>query len=355
MFGYAIYYETCNNSSMISHPFFTDKLNLIESITVVNPDKYHRQILAYNKLLQTIYPRTIAGCSNCAPSTYYLMGNIFWSDSLRHMMDTHHLYPSDYFIKTILASDVADGSIINPPIIVPRKSIPKFKYIPLRRNKLLILDALMNQGSYPRYQNGADFLFSEHSGVVTVKNYTIDDIVIFTNTDRIDKGDDRIFLPQNTHSLSKFEYLFHTHPKAITYGGRIKDGILYEFPSAGDIFNFVKYHSDGKALASIVVAPEGAYVIRQLRHQKTIDVDPSLFYQLKKFIIKLEKMAIKKYRKAIPQISDPDHFHQNIASDYEFIKLYNKFIKPINLVIEYYPREKVNGEWSLRQFYLQYI
>lgn len=346
---YPFYYELCDKDVMISYPFFMDKLKLVENICrILNIQKYTNQINTYGKLVLPV-------CKDCSVTNYYLTGNIFWSDMIHHMITIHNMYPSEYFIKVILATYVVEGVIVNPPLILSSTKKYKFKYIPVHRNKLLILDALMNQGSYPRYQNGSNFLFSEHSGVVTLRNNVVDNIIVFTNTDRIDRGDDRIFLPNNSNALNDFEYLFHTHPNSIHYGGRLKEGILYEFPSAGDIFNYIKYHNEGKALASVIVAPEGAYVIRQLIHQKNIDADPSLFHVLRKFIIKLEKSAVRKYNNIREKISDPDYFHAKISSNYEFIKLYNKFIKPINLIIEYYPREKINGEWTLRQFYLQYV
>ena len=35
--------------------------------------------------------------------------------------------------------------------------------------------------------------------------------------------------------------------------------------------------------------------------------------------------------------------------------MYNKFIQPNNLFIEFYPREKKNNEWCLRQINLPFI
>jgi len=35
--------------------------------------------------------------------------------------------------------------------------------------------------------------------------------------------------------------------------------------------------------------------------------------------------------------------------------MYNKFIKPMNIYVEYYPREKKNGEWCLRTINLPYM
>lgn len=344
-----LHHEICRSHTMISYPSFIKKLQQIENVcSISNINRIRPEIIAYDKL-------TKPECDDCLSEEYYLLGNILWGSIVKHIITNHNIYPSEYFVNVILASDIANNIIINPPLLLNNKIRSPIKYIPLHRNKLLILDALMNQGSFPRYQNGTDYLFSEHSGVITVKDNVVDDIIVFTNTDRTDKGDDRIFLPNNTIKLSKYKYLFHTHPNTLRYGGRVKEGILYEFPSAGDIFNYIKYHIEGKALSSIVISPEGAYVIRQLTHSKRMNVDSVLFHQLKDFIIILEKRAIKKYIKDLKYLSDSDFFHKKIGSDYEFINIYNQFISPLNLLIEYYPREKVNGEWSLRQFYLQYF
>ena len=222
-------------------------------------------------------------------------------------------------------------------------------------NKLLIIDALMKQGSTPRYENNNKFIYSEHSGVISVKNGVIDNIIIFAESNRTDYGDQNIYLPTNNPLMEKYEYLFHTHPNTQTYGGRTNEGIIYEFPSANDILNFVKYHDTGIVQASIVVSPEGIYVVRPLKCQSKYNIDPKFYYFLRKFILKLEKKAMSKFANIIPYISGPETFHKYISSNLKFIKLYNKYLEPHNLFIEYYPREKKNGEWCLRPINLPYV
>ena len=43
----------------------------------------------------------------------------------------------------------------------------------------------------------------------------------------------------------------------------LKNGILYEFPSISDITHFIEHHNNGKLLGSIIMAPEGIYIIRK--------------------------------------------------------------------------------------------
>ena len=80
---------------------------------------------------------------------------------------------------------------------------------------------------------------------------------------------------------------------------RIKEGIIYEFPSVNDLFNFIKYHNEGKAQASIIISPEGIYVTRPIKYQKIYNIEFSLFDNIRKFVLKLEKIAIKKYKSII--------------------------------------------------------
>jgi hypothetical protein len=339
-----IYYEKCNLHSMPSYPSFIHKLIQIEKI--VKPIKS-----------ETLFNQNqIKDCSNCDnKNESYQLGNIIWSDDVKHLIESHQSYPSDYFIKIIMNTNIIDDQIVNPPIQLDESMIKKFTYIPLNYNKLLIIDALMHQGSHPRYQKDNEFIYSEHSGVMSVKDKMIDNIIVSAESDRTDDSDKTIFLPNNTSIINKYEYIFHTHPNTSMYGGRISEGILYEFPSANDIFNFMKYHNEGKAQASLVVAPEGTYLIRPVIYQKQFDIDPNLYYYLRKFILKLEKKAIKKNKDILSDISDPNIFMKHISSDYHFINHYNKFIEPANIFIEYYPRENKNNEWCLRSMNLPYL
>ena len=40
---------------------------------------------------------------------------------------------------------------------------------------------------------------------------------------------------------SFYQYLFHTHPPTPKPGGRAGEGIVYEFPSIGDILHFIDH------------------------------------------------------------------------------------------------------------------
>jgi len=355
-----IYYEKCNKTTMSYYPFFMDKLMQIQ------------------RLSQKIYPKNIGGtnivllssedsinikkdCIQCVTKKFYKLGNIIWSSNIKHKIELHKSYPSEYFVMVILNTSIFNNNIINPPIELKEHQIKLFTYIPLHYNKLLIIDALMQQGSHPRYltlnriNNKEKFIYSEHSGVISIKNRLVDNIIVSAETDRTDDTDENIFLPINSKILAKHEYLFHTHPNTKTYAGRISDGIIYEFPSANDVLNFIKYHDEGLAQASLIIAPEGAYVIRPIYYQKKYEINLELFYFLKKFILKLEKMAIKKFKPIITKISDPNTFHKFVGSDFTWIKMYNRFIETSNLFIEFYPREKKNNEWCLRQINLPYI
>lgn len=341
-----IYYEKCDQATMSTYLFFLDKLHLIEQLTP-----------AYKVNLSRVQPKD---CSECRPKICYHLGNIVWDDTIKHKIQTHQSYPSEYFIKVIINTCVIDNTIVNPPIKLRYDQTKYFSYIPLHYNKLLIIDALMHQGSWPRYlvfKNGIGekYIYSEHSGVITIKNKRVDSIIVSTETDRINMADDNIFLPNNTDMMKEHEYLFHTHPNAQRYGGRLKEGIIYEFPSSNDLLNFIKYYNEGKAQASIIVSPEGIYVVRPVAYTEKYQIPKSFYDDIRKFILKLEAKAIQKLSPFLPYISDPNIFHNKIANDLSFIQIYNKFIEQFNLFIEYYPREKKNGEWCLRQINLPLI
>lgn len=301
--------EKYDKTTMSEYPFFNEKLKKIEKL-----------------------------CS-------YKLGNIIWSKK-------KDMYPSEYFIQIIMNIVIINDYIINPPLHLNYEDINHFKYIPLTYNKLLIIDALMIQGSFPRYSNDNKFIYSEHSGGIIIKDDKVINIIVSTQTDRIDPNDKTIFLPTNTKDLYKYPYLFHTHPNTKEYGGRLNEGIIYEFPSANDIYNFMKYHDEGKTQGSLIVAPEGSYFIRPIFLHKYNNLE-KYFNKIVSFISKLEKIAINN----IPNVNIhiPDNFHKYIGNNLIYIKMFNKFIKPLNIFIEYYPRIKINNEWCLREINLPFL
>lgn len=358
-----IYYEQCNNESMITTKYFYKKLNLVQKLSKCTNTKIINKINKINK--QTIDPinNRVTGsinstnpCAKCQKKEYYMIKNILWDNTLAHKIKNHNAYPSNFFVKIISNLAVYDNNIINPPIVIPKKLFNSYNFVTLGYNQLLIIDALMHQGSYPRYltNNRMKNLYSEHSGAISVSNGQIDNIIVSAESNRLDNNDSDIYLPQNTSLMSKYSYIFHTHPNTIKYAGRIDNGIIYEFPSANDMFNFIKYYNESNVQSSIVITPEGTYVIRPIVYVQSINPDITIFYEIQDHLLLLEKQAIKKFS-SIKNISDPDIFHANVSSDFTFIKSINKLISKLNLFIEFYPRIKLNNRWYLKDINLPYI
>jgi len=170
------------------------------------------------------------------------LNDIRWENGLYHYIKKHNIKPSDMFIDMIFRYQIG-------PKILKIKRLTKIKgisvvkhnktFIKLDRNQILILDALMSHGSYKRYidkHNKSFFRYSEHAGLLDFDNNGLERIIVSGNTNRVDKNDMDIFLPGNMIDMFDYEYIFHTHPATHGLGGRAKLGILYEFPSIGDIF-----------------------------------------------------------------------------------------------------------------------
>lgn len=211
-------------------------------------------------------------------------------------------------------------------------------------NKLLIIDALYKQGSNKMYKNNDHYLYSEHSGVIKIKNGEIDKIVVLTNN-YLNINDNEIFLPKNNSIMKQYPLLFHTHPNTNGFSGRIKNGVLYEFPSPNDINNFIKYHNTGNVIASLVISPEGIYVIRNLNNVNFIDNNI-----LRKIISENEIRAIKKFKNLYPNICHEELFYKNVAINYHAINKINNELKQYNIIIDYHPRIKLNENWILPEF-----
>jgi hypothetical protein len=122
----------------------------------------------------------------------------------------------------------------------------KKRYLKLNRNQLLILDALLYDGSARKYIDSDNHLrYTEHMGVLDFKANKLQKIIISGETTREDEDDIDILLPKDLPNIYEYEFMFHTHPPTPKPGDRAKDGILYEFPSVNDIFHFIKYYNKG--------------------------------------------------------------------------------------------------------------
>ena len=148
-----------------------------------------------------------------------------------------------------------------------------------------------------------------------------------------------------------FEYMFHTHPSTPNPGSRITEGILYEFPSISDLFHFIEHHNQGKTQGSIIIAPEGIYIIKCIDSKLRIDVqdEDTVIEFLEDKVNELQEDALEKFGY---EISD-SLFYKKIARDLSFIEKYNDLIIDLNIKVFYKPRVLVNKKWVLDDLYLK--
>lgn len=295
-------------------------------------------------------------CGKTITTGYYSLGGIRWEDGLKHYVNKHNLQPSDEyvdFIFKIYNSDKNQSRIIHKfPGISIIKSNKKF--LKIDRNQILIMDALMQHGGkkiYKDKKNKNIYKYSEHSGLLDFNNNGLEKIIISGNTNRIDAHDDDIFLPKNMIEAFDYEYIFHTHPPTPYPGARAISGLLYEFPSISDIFHFIDHYNQGITQGSIVMTPEGMYVILKKNfNDAKIDIDEDTFYdETLKIMMKCQTDAIKKYGTQFNEQT----FYSKISQDTSYIDRINKVINNYKLNINFYPRIlDESGEWVIDTVYL---
>jgi hypothetical protein len=236
----------------------------------------------------------------------------------------------------------------------------KKKYIKVKRNQLLLLDALLNDGGYSKkyLDRSKNLRYSEHSGYLGLDRLSIDRIIVSAKTTREDSDDKEILLPNNLLDTYEYEYFFHTHPPTPFPGSRAKDGIIYEFPSISDIFHFIDHYNMGKTLGSIVVTPEGYYIIypksfliKKIKYD--IEIEDEIFEKMEYENTKIQKKALLKYGNTF----DEEFFFTNIAKDNKFIKKFNLMINKyldnqLKIIIKHRSKDKMTGKWILNNLYL---
>lgn len=285
------------------------------------------------------------------------LNNIIWEDGLVHYIDVHNVRPSSDFIDKIykfnptfknIKRTIKYGSYIY--------KIENMRYIKMERNQILILDALMRHGGYSRKYIDKNnktplYRYSEHSGLLDFNHFGLEKVIISGKTNRVDKGDEEIFLPKNMPDALDYEYLFHTHPPTPKPGGRADIGILYEFPSISDLFHFIDHFNDGQTQGSLVITPEGMYNIRKLvfdRQKIKIDED-DLYENMQKTMRKVQDDALKKYGTQFTTYE----FYSKISQDRHYIDMINKQLNKYELHIDFYSRLKDDkGKWVIDTIYL---
>lgn len=231
-------------------------------------------------------------------------------------------------------------------------------YVKITRNTILVLDALMNDGGHiQKYQdNKKNYKYSEHFGMLDICGKRVDKIIISNKTNRIDKFDDSILLPNNIPDALEYEYIFHSHPPSPLPGSRAKDGVLYEFPSINDIFHFLEHFFRGETIGSIVVSPEGIYIIVPDKDIENINYNCTnkIYNNMNRLAQDIQELAIKKYGSEFSNKT----FFSEIAQDTIFIKMYNKMLDKVlgknRIKVLWKSRiydEQVK-EWIIPSFYL---
>lgn len=227
------------------------------------------------------------------------------------------------------------------------------RYIKISKNQLRILESLFLDGSTDKkYLDSKNKLrFTEHSGLLDFGKSRLQRIIINAKQNISDKVDDQILLPDNMPDAFDFEYVFHTHPATPYPTSRAIEGVLYEFPSVNDLFHFAEHHNEGRTQGSMIISPEGIYIIKCIDSKKKISVDDE-----NKFINYLEDQIDTIQAKALDKYLDKltiPYFYKKIAQDKSYIEMFNSLIKDINLKIFYKPRILFKNKWVLDDLYLK--
>ena len=278
----------------------------------------------------------------------YIFKHTIWEDGLNHYIEKHNIEPSTQFKKFIfqdvkfknidISKEQSRSNTNNKNMILEKIKKNDREYVMIERNQMLILDALMIHGGYTkRYiDDTLNNRYSEHAGLLDFEGNSLSKILVSGKTKRVDEDDNEIFFPMDTDDMLNYEYIFHTHPPTPKPGGRAIDGVLYEFPSMGDIFHFIDHHNDGKIIGSLVVTAEGLYNIRQhiidvrIKSRKINVNDNEIYKQYNKTWYTLQHDAIKKYGANFTT----ETFYSKIAQDMDYISILNETLNKFNIHIE---------------------
>lgn len=292
-------------------------------------------------------------CPICKKSfkKIYHNDNLYIKEALIHSL-TDHKSINDHLYRKI-----CDFKLNNYPI----------SWYNFDTNGINIIDGLYDVGSTEIYIKTNNFygktLYSEHAGFIYFKDGKLDRINVLTGY-RVDDGDPTIFLPKNAKETFNVDYVFHTHPTTPFIGSRMTHNIIYEFPSVSDILHFVEHHNNGKLLGSLIVAPEGIYIIRKNNfNENKIKIDYSLFVSKllkvyrKCYLDSMDQYSYIKTKKIDGEILIPKkEFYGNISTNFEYIDRVNDFLMEYDIYIDYYPRSEIKKNiWTFKDIYIPFL
>lgn len=324
-----------------------DKINIIKQKSKIIKHQHKCPICGI--LLEFKYKYLVDIQPNDVANSQFI--NVF--DLTTHMLKKHNM------IEITLYEQISKIIIDNYPII----------FNLLNTNGLNILDGLYEEGSNKIYiekssniNNSKIKRYSEHHGFIYFLNSIIDRVVVLNNY-RLDKHDSRIYMPKNSLEALDVNYIFHTHPKTPYAGSRTEKNGIYEFPSVCDIIHFVDHHNNGKLQGSLIVAPEGIYIIRKyIFDLGKIKLDEKIFTtKYLQIHYECSSEAIEKYpynyqdSKIKYHIKIPDeYFYPNISQNFEYINRINKVLMNYDIYIDYYPRTNLpkTDKWIFDNIYV---
>jgi hypothetical protein len=232
----------------------------------------------------------------------------------------------------------------------------KKKMIKLSKNNLMILDAMMNQGGITKkYEDKSKRLrYSEHLGMLDFNNNGLERVIISTIPSLEYEDDPEILLPDNPIDAPDYEYIFHTHPPTPFPGARVKENVLYEFPSVNDLFHFAEHYNQGNTQGSIIIAPEGLYLLTSNKTKIELPNFDKVSNKIMKDVFDVQFKAISKY--------DYDYekstklFYEKVAQDNSYVKEYAKIVSNYfgdQIHVMYKPRKvDKSGNWYIPSMYI---
>jgi len=237
-------------------------------------------------------------------------------------------------------------------IVSKYKYVGKTKLFTVEKNDLFVLDALMHDGSQQKYQHHNSYnnlKYSEHGGLLDFDGHGLERIIVTTHKES-DRTDPEIFFPVVTDDAEDYEFMYHTHPPTPTPGARSKQGIVYEIPSLSDINTFILTYMEGKTQGSIIVAPEGIYVIRALK--KKLKPEDYQLNELMHDIMYMNYKFAEKYKFNVTV----DIFYKKIITNTKLqVKLKQLIEKYTNneITIDFFKRKQDSvNNWIVNKLYL---
>lgn len=390
---------------------FGDKAEIIRLLKIAHDTLIKRKDYAkYDKSINC----HICGKKNVEKHKFIFIDRV-WSDGIIHYIKSHNIEPSDSFkdfiynqlfsqLEKVITYDIESEKLCSDsedklehrssrgtkikkkcskfgksfdPIILERVKINNEEFVKFEKNKILIIDALMVYGGeFKKYNDKYNInnrKYSEHAGTLDFDGGNLQKIVISGHTDRIDVGDDEIYLPHGLDEWYDYEYLFHTHPPTPKEGGRTDIGILYELPSFGDIYHFIDHYNLGSVVGSLVVTSEGLYNIRRYvfkdnlkkiskknksskrgdNDEINIDIDENKFYrEYMRIFIDIQEDAINKYGEDFSK----EMFYSEISQDMlsKYINKFNEVMNRYEIQIDFYPRKKDGKFWYIDTIFLKF-